>query len=244
MPRSEYKLDHVACGVRSIAECIHYVEGVLGGEPYEIGPGTEFRFAQLKFAGAGRIELLEPIAPAGGFMDRFLDSQGAGVHHVTFKVPSLPAAAEAARAAGYDVVGYDDSHPAWKEAFLHPKQAQGLVVQLAESHPSLSEWVLNPQDFPAVVEDRPEPLEFLGLRVSAHSEADAVRQWSQLLGGEMVRDGSRLGFSWVDSPLRVWAELDPERKPGPIALLFAGRDAELGPQPQPLLGVTVERSQR
>ena len=70
------------------------------------------------------------------------------------------------------------------------------------------------------------------------------RQWSQLLGGEMVRDGSRLGFSWVDSPLRVWAELDPERKPGPIALLFAGRDAELGPQPQPLLGVTVERSQR
>jgi len=244
MPRPQYKLDHVACGVASIADSVDYVQGVLGGEPQEIGTSPQFRFAQLEFQGGGRIELLEPAPPAGGFMERFLQARGPGVHHVTFKVPSLKAAAAAARDAGYDVVGYDDSHPSWKEAFLHPKQAQGLVIQFAESDPSLADWEPNPQDFPAAVEGPPPPppLQFLGLLVSARSEQEGLRQWSQLLGGEVQRQGGRIGLSWPDSPLRVWIDVDAAVAPGPQALLFSGRQGELGPQPQPLLGVTVTRA--
>lgn len=55
------------------------------------------------------------------------------IHHVTFKVPSLAQICDGARAIDYEIIGYDDSHPDWKEAFLHPKQAQGLVVQFAET---------------------------------------------------------------------------------------------------------------
>lgn len=243
MEPRRYKLDHVACGVRRIGDCIEYVEGTLGAEPYEIGPAGDFRFAQLTFGNGARLELLEPIPLQGGagFMQRFLDSRGPGVHHVTFKVPSLSAAADAARACGYNVIGYDDSQPSWKEAFLHPREAQGLVVQLAESHPELSSFEPNPQDFPTVVEDRPGPMDLLGLLVSVHSEADAMHQWSEFLGGSVERQGSRMVFSWVDSPLRVWAEVDAERPPGPRSLLLAGHPSrDLGPSPQPELGIRVQ----
>src|SRR5439155_5728681 len=47
-------------------------------------------------------------------------------------VPSLRGVCERAAAAGHAIVGYDDSNPEWREAFLHPKRALGIVVQLVE----------------------------------------------------------------------------------------------------------------
>jgi catechol 2,3-dioxygenase-like lactoylglutathione lyase family enzyme len=68
-------------------------------------------------------------------MYRFLAARGPGIHHVTFNVPDIVAAAERVRRFGYEVVGYNDEFAYWKELFLHPKQALGIVVQLAEEHP-------------------------------------------------------------------------------------------------------------
>ena len=39
-----------------------------------------------------------------------------------------------ARGAGFHPVNIDVSDPEWKEAFLMPREANGTVVQLAESH--------------------------------------------------------------------------------------------------------------
>ena len=36
-----------------------------------------------------------------------------------------------AEAAGYQPINVDMRDPYWKEAFLHPKQSCGVVVQLA-----------------------------------------------------------------------------------------------------------------
>jgi len=69
------------------------------------------------------------------FLHRFLAQRGPGIHHVTFTVPSLSEACDRARAHGYLIVGYDDSDPEWKEAFLRPKEALGIVVQFAEPGP-------------------------------------------------------------------------------------------------------------
>ena len=43
--------------------------------------------------------------------------------------PSLDAISARAASLGYTNVGSDRSDPHWQEAFLHPKQAQGIVVQ-------------------------------------------------------------------------------------------------------------------
>lgn len=108
-----------------------WLGGPSGHEP------RPFYFCQLEMAGGTKLELLEPVeSPGSDFLRRFLHRNGPGPHHLTFKVAHLDDAIAAARAGGYEVVGIDRSEPRWQEAFLHPKQSHGIVVQLAqESHP-------------------------------------------------------------------------------------------------------------
>lgn len=150
-------LDHVALAVPSLAEAARFLVGKLGGKPFEGGGGKGYRGGQWEFAGGERIELIEPTGPADGFLRRFLARQGPGVHHVTFKVEEIRAACERAERSGYELVGYDASNPGWKEAFLHPKQAQGIVVQLAESHPELDASWSPRWEFPSAPPNPPRP---------------------------------------------------------------------------------------
>ena len=131
MAKDAIRLDHLALAVRDVREVLPFLVGELGGREDVAGPGMGFRFWQWEFAGGGRIEILQPEGPTDGFLYRFLDARGPGPHHLTFKVPDLHDAAKRSGELGYDVLGLDTSQPAWMEAFLHPKQAQGIVVQLA-----------------------------------------------------------------------------------------------------------------
>jgi catechol 2,3-dioxygenase-like lactoylglutathione lyase family enzyme len=220
-----FALDHVAVGVARIADAAPFVAGVLGGREHGGGPSPGFRFFQWSFADGGRLEVLEPSGPPDGFLHRFLERRGPGVHHVTFKVPSLAAAAERARDAGYDVVGWSDDDPYWKECFLHPKQAQGVVVQLAEEHPrppgrDPDSW---PKiELPPPPADAPPPVRLLALRLAARDADAARRQWGALLGGE-ARElaGGVVGFRYPRSPVGIVVETRPDAGEGPLAIEIA-----------------------
>src|SRR5215471_13058781 len=120
-----------------MADAAPFLSGELGGIPDAgaIRIGAAFAWGTYRYEGGGSLEVLEPIGPQG-FVQRFLAERGPGIHHVTFKVPSLDAVCARAEASGYDIVGRDDSDPEWREAFLHPKQALGIVVQFAQPGPS------------------------------------------------------------------------------------------------------------
>ena len=228
-----FQLDHVAIGVPSIAAGAGFLRDELGGEPFDGGPGMGFRWEQFLFAGGGVIELLEPAGEPGGFLHRFLERRGAGVHHVTFKVPSLEAAAARARGCGYEIVGWLDLDPSWRECFLHPKQAQGIVVQLAESNPREDEeapagWTrvaLPPRPAPA-----PEPVTLLGLRLSAGDPGAVRRQWQDALGGQARElDRGGLAFGWPGSPIRISVEMKRDAPEGPLAFELRGGSARSWP---------------
>lgn len=228
------KLDHVAIALRRIADAPPFAVGVLGGRALARGPGAGFRWAQWVFEGGGVLEFLEPDGPPGGFMHRFVARHGPGVHHCTFKVPELAAAAARARALGFDVVGYDDSNPGWKECFLHPKQAQGIVVQMAESADD-GEPAPTPEADPAA----PSPAaRVLGLRLVARSEEHARRQWLELLQAGGEARGREWRLRWPDSPLRLVIEIDPHAPAeGPRAIeLACARRLALPAGPHPVLG--------
>lgn len=212
-------LDHVAFGVLSIAEVSPMVCRKLGGRPHTSGPGIGFRGAQWELAGGGRVEAIEPEGSADGFLHRFLAARGPGIHHVTFKVRDIHQAAAAATAAGYDVVGFNDVLASWKEMFLHPKQAQGVVVQLAESHPEIGDdgWT-SAWPYPrAEVEESARPT-VLGLRLRARSAGMARTQWAELLGADVDERNGLLVFRWRGSPLRISVEIDDAAEPGPVAI--------------------------
>lgn len=129
-PRLE--LDHVAVAVRSIKSALTLFRDALGGE-YLMGGDQDatWRWVQLRYANGHKVELLEPLGE--GFLSRFLDRHGEGLHHITFKTDDLGAAIARVEELGYELVDVDLDDPHWKEAFLRPSRAHGTLIQLAQS---------------------------------------------------------------------------------------------------------------
>jgi methylmalonyl-CoA/ethylmalonyl-CoA epimerase len=126
------RFDHVAVGVHSIEAAASLFRDILGGEL--VGGMTVhdegFRFVQYRYPNRMKIELLEPTAPTG-FLRKFLERRGEGVHHLTFKVTEIERKVEYLRSKGIDPVHVITKGP-WKEAFIHPRDAHGVLVQLLE----------------------------------------------------------------------------------------------------------------
>jgi catechol 2,3-dioxygenase-like lactoylglutathione lyase family enzyme len=126
------QLDHVAVALRAIKPALALYRDALGGE-YLMGgdAGGTWRWIQLRFPGGGKVELLEPLGE--GFLTRFLDRYGEGLHHVTFKTDDIRGAISELEGRGYELVDVDLDDPDWKEAFLRPSKAHGTLIQIAQS---------------------------------------------------------------------------------------------------------------
>jgi catechol 2,3-dioxygenase-like lactoylglutathione lyase family enzyme len=228
------KFDHIAIGTHRIADAVDVLVGRLGGRPDSGGPGPGFRWAAWRFDGGGSVEVIEP-AGADGFLHRFLAARGPGLHHVTFKVASLADAAARAEAQGYRLVGRDESDGDWRVAYLHPKEALGIVVQLGQS---AGRYGRRPWEVPEGPAAPPPAARVLGLRTMARSADRARVQWEHALGGTLAhaRDGE-LVFRWPGSPLRIVVAIAPDSEEGPVAIdLAPGRDPGLPTGPVASLG--------
>lgn len=228
--RGPIVFDHVAIALPRIAEAPAVLVGMLGGRPDAGGPSDVFSWGCWRFAGGGRIEVIEPRGP-DGFLHRFLAGRGPGIHHVTFRVPSLDATCERAAARGYQVVGYDDRDPHWKVGYLHPKEAQGIVVQIAEASGRDARRPWAPPPGPP---DPPPAVAVLGLRLRVHAAERAGAQWHEILGGE-VADGEAGGlrFGWPGSPMRIAVDVDPVGPEGPLAIEVASARTLVPPAADP-----------
>jgi methylmalonyl-CoA/ethylmalonyl-CoA epimerase len=228
------KFDHIAIGMQRIADATDILVGRLGGRPDSGGPGGGFRWAAWRFEGGGSVEVIEP-AGADGFLHRFLSARGPGLHHVTFRVASLAEAAARAEGQGYRLIGRDESDEDWRVAYLHPKEALGIVVQLGQSAGRAGR---RPWEVPAGPPPPPPAACVLGLRTRARSADRARLQWERALGGTLTHAlEGELVFRWPGSPMRIVAEIAPDSEEGPVAIdLAPGRDSRLPAGPVPLLG--------
>lgn len=184
-------LDHVAVAVERHADAWPRYAGELAGAWVSDGPAPGFHAAQLRYRNGMKIELLAPHqVEENDFLRRFLDRSGPGPHHLTFKVPDIVDALGAVEEAGYRPVGVDLSDDDWKEAFLHPKDGPGIVVQLAQSAGDW--WSDRPEDVPPPRTEQPADLVHV-----AHAVADlraGLALFVDLLGGTAVEEGeSALG---------------------------------------------------
>ena len=188
-------LDHVAIGTRDLTDGWQLFGGLLGGTWAYGGDSPGYWWGQLRFARGPMIELLTPTGgPDSAFLERFLTSRGAGPHHFNFHVPDIETTLAKVRAAGIEPVGVDLSHPHWKEAFLHPKSAHGIVIQVAQQS--------GPGPRPPAPAELPPPGEPSALALVEHRVADldgAAELFERILDGEVVRRGAgAVELTWPD----------------------------------------------
>jgi methylmalonyl-CoA/ethylmalonyl-CoA epimerase len=188
---NDIDLDHVAVAVERQEDVWPRYCGDLAGTFLGGGWTVGFGTAQVGFANRMRLEVLEPHqVEQNDFLRRFLDRNGPGPHHVTFKVHDIVDALAQAEAAGFAPVSVDLRDPLWKEAFLHPKQSWGIVVQLAQSR---GEWKGGgDRPMPEKRAVAPASLDHVAHAVTSIAGASAL--FVDLLGGTQVDAGD----GWVE----------------------------------------------
>lgn len=144
------KLDHVAIAAPDHRPALASLTGDLGALVLSGGtpPRAGFRAMQVRL-GRGlagmTVEILEPHHPEhNDFLARFVEATGGGVHHITFKSDDIVAERGRLQSMGIEPVGVNFKSDGWKEMFIHPKEAHGTVIQIAQSGwepPPMDEWL-------------------------------------------------------------------------------------------------------
>jgi len=176
-------LDHLALGARTLDDGWELFCGVLGGKWLYGGDSAGFWWGQLEFLAGPKIELLRPTGGLSSeFLERFLATRGPGPHHYNFLVPDIQDTLGRVRALGIEPVQVNLSSGRWQEAFLHPRDAFGFVIQVAQQDgqpPALAA--------PAELPDAGSASSFAVVEHHVADMSGALALFRDALGGEIVR---------------------------------------------------------
>jgi methylmalonyl-CoA/ethylmalonyl-CoA epimerase len=128
------KIDHLGIAVNSIAQGRSFWADVLGLSFEGSETVTEQKVTTAFFpVGESEVELLESTSPDGP-VAKFIEKRGQGFQHVAFRVENLEEALAELKGKGIRLI---DEKPRLgaggaKIAFLHPKDTNGVLVELCE----------------------------------------------------------------------------------------------------------------
>jgi methylmalonyl-CoA/ethylmalonyl-CoA epimerase len=128
---------HVGIAVRRLEDALAGYRA-FGFEPEAIEevPAQGVRVAFLR-AGDVRLEFLESL-DQDGVIARFIERRGEGLHHLAFAVDDIRAELQRLKAARLELVDAEPRPGAHGRlvAFVHPRSAHGVLVELVEERPS------------------------------------------------------------------------------------------------------------
>jgi len=134
------RIDHIAIAVRDLEKAkAFFIEGLGGRQLCSMSlEPQQFRWTSIELGSSCLIELIDPIGREG-FVSRFLDRRGEGPHHITIQVDDIHETVRTLAERGIETFGFSDDVPGWKECFIHPKNAHGVLLQFAEFNPL--DWI-------------------------------------------------------------------------------------------------------
>ena len=128
------RIDHIAIAVRDVDAGIAKWQALLGAELVEktdlTMQGRRVEAAYLK-VGDG-IVVLDGAADPVGFVARFIERRGEGLHHIAVVVDDLDAYVADLEARGVTIPHRESLGPLRREVLLSPKDTCGVVVQVIE----------------------------------------------------------------------------------------------------------------
>ena len=131
------KIEHIGIAVKNLKAANQVYQTLLGSAPYKTeevkSEGVATSFFQC---GDSKIELLEATNPDSPIA-RFIDKKGEGIHHIAFAVDDIVAEIARLKSEGFVVLNEKPKQGADNKlvAFLHPKSAHGVLVELCQEIP-------------------------------------------------------------------------------------------------------------
>ncbi|MBF0120142.1 MAG: VOC family protein [Desulfobacterales bacterium] len=143
------RIDHVSIAVKDYEKALHFFKNILGAIPGACAKDDNMKYVwQLfSFGDLSRLELMKPTGE-GSFLDNFLkNKKDGGVHHITLQVQNIYEAMETLKQNQIPFFGFNNIADIWKEIFIHPKDAFGILIQLAEFN--ADDWLDSSVKFPS-----------------------------------------------------------------------------------------------
>ena len=131
------RIDHVSIAVRDHKRAVSFFRDVLGAVegPSSLNREMKYLGAVLSLGDLSRVELLSPSGK-GSFLDNFLAGREGGVHHIALQTLDIEGAKSRLDELGIPYFGfYEYPDGNWKELFIHPRDAFGVLIQIAEFDP-------------------------------------------------------------------------------------------------------------
>jgi methylmalonyl-CoA/ethylmalonyl-CoA epimerase len=126
------KINHIAILVEDLDTSLEFWHDILGIKPSRVTdvPQEAARIAFLP-VGDSEIELVQPTTTDSG-LRRFLEKRGPGMHHLCLEVTDLHGLLAQLKAGGVQLINDEPkvSEDGRLYAFIHPKSANGVLVEL------------------------------------------------------------------------------------------------------------------
>jgi len=128
------RIDHIAVIVEDLETTLGFWRDALGIELTGVEEAAE-EAARVAFlpVGGSQVELVEPTVMDSS-LKRFLERLGPGMHHICLEVDDLQGMLDQLRERGVQLVNETPriGSEGRKYAFIHPKSAFGVMVELYE----------------------------------------------------------------------------------------------------------------
>ena len=128
------RIDHVAMVVDDLEATLKFWRDGLGLELGQIEEATgEHSTVAFLPVGGSEVELVQPSGEDSG-LRRYLEKRGPGMHHLCLEVDDIDGMIKELRAKGIQMINESAVSGAdgRKYAFIHPKSANGVMVELYE----------------------------------------------------------------------------------------------------------------
>jgi len=127
-------IDHIGIAVKSIEQAGKFYTDVLGLaiEDIETVAEQKVNVAFIPITDS-EVELLESVEPDGP-VAKYIEKRGEGIQHIAFRVDDINQCLEELKEKGVRLIDQTPRHGAGgaKIAFIHPKETNGVLVEICE----------------------------------------------------------------------------------------------------------------
>ncbi len=124
-------INHIGIVVKNIDEMAAFLRETFAAEEVSRTEYPELKqTSSIMRLGDSFFELMQPASP-DSVVGKFLETKGGGLHHISLRCANIQACCQELEKKGLVVIGKMFDGPV-KVAFLHPKSAKGLLIELAQ----------------------------------------------------------------------------------------------------------------